>query len=203
MRAFVSLSSSPPSPISRCATACGTGRTPPRLRALERASFSTPSLSSSIGLGAQPIGLRVVERTHVGLGHGGASPGGCSSRRSRRSAVARDERVVVAAHHQHVAQRRRLRVLRPRVVVEAEVFLRRVGQQVEERGAGFVLGVDLFGLLHHPQRLVLAAGGHARRAALAEVGDEDRERRRRRRASSFPASRRSRWPSDRPSAPCR
>ena len=90
-------------------------------------------------------------------------------------AVAGHQRVVVAAHHEHVAQRRGLRVRRVGGVEEAEVLLRGVGQQVEEGGAGLVLGVDVFGFLHHLQRLVIAAGGDAGRAALAEIADEDGE----------------------------
>ncbi len=38
-----------------------------------------------------------------------------------------------------------------------------------------MLGIDLFGLLHHLERLVIAAGGDAGRAALAEIADEDGE----------------------------
>ena len=79
------------------------------------------------------------------------------------------------AHHEHVAQRGGLRVGRVGGVEQAEVLLRGVGQQVEEGGAGLVLGIDLFGLLHHLERLVIAAGGHAGRAALAEIADEDGE----------------------------
>ena len=156
-----------------------------------------------VGLRAEAIGLRVIERPHVRLGHRGDRAQDALLAAARAGAVARDQRVVVPPHHQHVAQRRGLRILRPRVVVEAEILLRRVGQQVEERGAAFVLGVDLLGFLHHPQRLVLAAGRDARRAPLAEVRDEDREDAARRRASSSQASRRSRWPSGTPSAPCR
>src|SRR6185503_18906360 len=48
-------------------------------------------------------------------------------------------------------------------------------QQIEERGAAFMLGIDFLGLLHHAKRLVLAAGGDARRASLAEIRDEDRK----------------------------
>ena len=61
-------------------------------------------------------------------------------------------------------------------VVEAEVLLRSVGQQVEEGRAGFVLGVHLFGLLHHLQRLVIAAGRDAGRAALAQVAETKMEK---------------------------
>ena len=124
---------------------------------------------------AEAVGLRVVERPHVGLGDRGDRAQDALLAAAGAGAVARDQRVVVPPHHQHVAQRGGLRVLRPRVVVEAEILLRRVGQQVEERGAGLVLGVDFLGLLHHPQRLVIAAGRDACRAALAEVRHEDRE----------------------------
>ena len=60
-------------------------------------------------------------------------------------------------------------------VVEAEELLRGVGQQIEEVRAGLVLGVDLFGLLHHLERLVVAAGRDAGRAALAQIADKNGE----------------------------
>ena len=161
--------------MSRCATAWRNRSYSSWLRAFSAASFCTPAFSSSSAFAPEAIGLRVVERPHVGLGDRRDRAQDALLAAAGARAVARDQRVVVPPHHQHVAQRGGLGVLRPRVVVEAEVLLRRVGQQVEERGAGFVLGVDLFGLLHHPQRLVLAARRDARRAAFAEVRHEDRE----------------------------
>ena len=86
-----------------------------------------------------------------------------------------DQSVVVVAHHQHVAQSRGLGILRVRIAVESQKLLRRVGQQIEERRAGLVFGVDLFGLVHHLQRLVVAASGDTRGTAFAQVGDEDGE----------------------------
>ncbi len=175
IRALVSLSSSPPRPMSRWATAWRNRSYSSWLRAFNSASFCTPSLSSSFGLRPQPIGLRVVERTHVRFGDRRDGPQNALLAAAGARAVARHQRVVVPAHHQHVAQRGGLRVLRARVVVEAQVLLRRVGQQVQERGAGLVLRVDVLGFLHHLQRLVVAAGRDAGRAALAEVRHEDRE----------------------------
>ena len=60
-------------------------------------------------------------------------------------------------------------------VEEPEVLGRGVGQQVQEGRPRLVLGVHLLRLLHHLEGLVVAAGGDAGRAALAEVGDEDGE----------------------------
>ena len=45
------------------------------------------------------------------------------------------------------------------------------GSRSRKARAGFVLGVHLFGLLHHLQRLVIAAGRDAGRAALAQIAD--------------------------------
>jgi hypothetical protein len=68
--------------------------------------------------------------------------------------------------HQHVAQRSGLGILRPLIVVEAQVFLRRIRQKIHEAGARLVVGVDLLGFLDHLQGLVLAACGHAGSAAF-------------------------------------
>ena len=62
-----------------------------------------------------------------------------------------------------------------RIVVEPKELLRRVGQQIQEGGAGLVFGVDRFGLVDHPQRVVVAASRDTRGTALAQVGDEDGE----------------------------
>ena len=90
-------------------------------------------------------------------------------------AVARNQRVIVAAHHHQIAQRGGFGFIRMRIVIEAEVFLRSVRQEVQESGSGFVLGVYLFRLLHHLQSLVIAASGNARGATFAQIGNEDGE----------------------------
>ncbi len=142
---------------------------------LELRQLPDAGLVELVGLGPEPKGLGVVERTHVGLGDRRHRLQDALLAAAGASTVPRDERVVVPAHHQHVAQGGGLGVLRPGVVVEPEVLLRRVRQQIQERGAAFVLGVHLLGLLNHPQRLVVAAGGDARGAALAQIRNEDRE----------------------------
>ena len=142
---------------------------------LDRRQLLDAFLLQLIRLCAEPVGLRVEERPHVGFRDRRDGLEDALLAAARACAVSRYERVVVAAHHQHVAQRRGFGILRPRVVVEAEILLRGVGQQVEERGARFVLGVDLFGFLHHLQRLVFAAGRHAGRAPFAQVRHEDGE----------------------------
>ena len=142
---------------------------------LERLQPLDADLVQFVGGCPQPIGFRVIQRPHVRLGDGRDRAQDALLAAAGAGAVARDERVVVLAHHQHVAQRRGLRILRPAVDVEAQVLLRRVRQQIEERGAGFVLRVHVLGFLHHPQRLMLAARGDAGGAALTEVRDEDRE----------------------------
>ena len=120
--AFVSLSSSPPRPISRWATAW-------RYRSYSSGSgFQLGELLNAltfqlVGLGAEPVGLRVEERAHVGFGHRRDGLEDAFLAAAGARAVARHQGVVVSAHHQHVAQRGGLGVLRPRVVVKAEVLL--------------------------------------------------------------------------------
>ena len=157
---------------------------------LERLEAGDAVLFKIAGLGYEAIGLGVVDGAHVGLGDRGDGAQHALFAAARAGAVAGDQRVVVAAHHEHVAQRCGLRVGRIRGVEKAEVLLRSVGQQVEEGGAGFVLGVDVFGLLHHLQRLVIAAGGDAGRAAFAQIADEDGEDAAGCRAPCAPATRR-------------
>src|SRR5262249_270736 len=101
------------------------------------------------GLADEAISLGVVHGAHVGLGYRGDGSKNALLTATWAGAVASDESVVVAANHEHVAERGSLRVSRVRAVEEAEVLLRRVGQLVEEGGAGFVLGVDLLGFLDH------------------------------------------------------
>ena len=97
------------------------------------------------GLGHEAVALGVVDGAHVGLGYGGDGAEDGFFAAAGAGAVAGYEGVVVGADHEHIAQGRGLRVGRVGGVEEAEVLLRGVGQQVEEAGAGFVLGVDLFG----------------------------------------------------------
>ena len=108
--AFVSLSSSPPSPMIRCATAWRKQRVLFGIAHLELCEPRTPFFSSSPALArsgrpwhgrSAACRLRSPRNRaqHALLATAGAGP------------VARHERVVVRAHHQHVAQRGRLRVL--------------------------------------------------------------------------------------------
>src|SRR5208283_3924253 len=70
---------------------------------------------------------------------------------------------------------RSLGILWPLIAVEAQVFLRRIRQKIQEASASLVVGVDLFGFVDHLQRLVVAAGGNARGTAFAQVGYKDGE----------------------------
>ena len=142
---------------------------------MSAASRGDAGLLELAGLGDEAVALGVVDGAHVSLGDGGDGAQHALFAAAGAGAVAGDQRVVVGADHEHVAQGGGLRVRRVGGVEEAEELLRGVGQQVEEGGAGLVLGVDLFGFLHHLERLVIAAGGDAGRAALAEIADEDGE----------------------------
>ena len=86
--------------------------------------------SSSSAFARKRSAFAWIQRPHVRLGHRRHRPQDALLAAAGARAVARHQRVVVPPHHQHVAQRRGLRILRPRVVVEAEILLRRVGQQV-------------------------------------------------------------------------
>ncbi len=142
---------------------------------LERFQEGNTVLFEVAGLGYEAICLRVEDGAHVSLSDGSDGAEHALLAAARASAVAGDQRVVVAAHHEHVAQRCGLRVRWIGCVEQAEVLLRCVGQQVEEGGAGFVFGVDFGGFLHHLERHVIAASGDAGRAAFAEIADEDGE----------------------------
>ena len=142
---------------------------------LEGCEAGDAGLFQLAGLGHKAIRLGVVDGAHVSLGDRGDGAQYALFAAAGAGAVAGHQRVVVAAHHQHVAQRRGLGVGRVGGVEQAEVLLRGVGQQVKEGGAGFVLGVDFLGFLHHAERLVIAAGRDAGGAALAEIADEDGE----------------------------
>ena len=127
------------------------------------------------GLGDEAVALGVVDGAHVGLGHRGDGTEDGLFTATGAGAVTGYEGVVVGADHEHVAEGRGLGVGGVGGVEEAEVLLRSVGQQVEEAGACFVLGVDFFSLLHHAERVVIAAGSDAGCAAFAEIADEDAE----------------------------
>ena len=173
-----------------------------RVALLESGQFCRAGLLQLAGLGHKAIALGVEDRAHVSLGHRSDGAQHALFAAARAGAVAGNQRVVVGAHHEHVAQRRGLRVRRIGAVIQAQVLLRGVGQQIEEVRAGLVLGVHLFGLLHHLQRLVVAAGRDAGRAAFAQIAHENGKDAARAGLSCAPATRRWRSSSGRPSAPC-
>ena len=74
-----------------------------------------------------------------------------------------------------VTQRRGLRVEGVVAIVVAQVFLWRVGQEIQKLRRRGDLGVQLFAVRHHAKGIVVAAFGHALAAALAEIGNEDGE----------------------------
>ena len=142
---------------------------------LEHGEPGDAALFQIAGLGQEAVALGVEDGAHISLGDGGDGAQNALFPAARAGAVAGDQRVVVGAHHEHIAQRGGLGVGGIGGVVEAEVLLRGVGQQIEEGGAGLVLGVDLLGLRNHFEGIVVAAGGDAGRAALAEIADKNGE----------------------------
>ena len=113
---------------------------------LENGETGDAALFQVAGLGQEAVALGVEDGAHVGLGDRGDGAQNALFSAAGAGAVAGDQRVVGGAHHQHIAQRGGLGVGGVGGVVEAEVLLRCVGQQIEEVGAGHVLGVDLLGL---------------------------------------------------------
>ncbi len=134
-----------------------------------------PLLLHLICLGAKAVGLVMIERAHVGLGDRGDRAQDALFAATGAGAVAGDQGLVIAAHHEVVAQRGLAGIHGRLVVVEAEVFLGRVGEQAAEDLRGGKLGIQLLGLGGHPQGVVVAADLHALAAAFAEVGDVDLE----------------------------
>ena len=116
---------------------------------LEYGETGNAALFKLAGLGDEAVALGVVDGAHVSLSDGGDGAENGLFAAAGAGAVAGYQRVVVGADHEHVAQGRGLGVGGIGGVVEAEELLRSVRQQVEEAGAGFVLGVDFFGFRHH------------------------------------------------------
>ena len=115
----------------------------------------------------------MVDGAHVGFRHCGNGAKNALFAAAGAGAVARDQRVVVGANHEQIAQRGRLRFRGIGRIEEAEILLRGIGQQIEESRASLVLGIYGFRLRDHAERIVIAAGGYAGSAALAQIGDED------------------------------
>ena len=120
----------------------------------------------------QACGFLVEDRPHVGLGDGGAGAEHALFAAASTGPVAADECLVVAPHHEVVAQGGLAGVLRRVVVVQAKEFLARVRQQPAEDLRGGQFGVEFRRFAGHAQRVVVAADLHAFAAALAEVADE-------------------------------
>ena len=106
MRLAVSSSFSPPRPMMTCATAR-------RKRLYIRFAARLELLRVSPGrcfpdasaLRAQAVGLLVIQRAHVGFRDGGSGAQHALLAATGARAVAGDERLVIAAHHQVIAQR--------------------------------------------------------------------------------------------------
>ena len=103
---------------------------------LHRLQFRDAGIFQVRGLAAQAVGLLVIQRAHVGLGHGSRRAEHALLAATGARAVAGNERLVIAPHHQVISQRGLARIRGVHVVVKAEVFLRRVGQQARENLRG-------------------------------------------------------------------
>ena len=127
------------------------------------------------GLGAQAVGLLVIQRAHVSLGDGGCCAQHAFLAAPGARAVAGDERFVIAPDHEMIAERSFTRVRGVVVIVKAKIFLRRVGQQPRENLRGGQVGVQILRLARHAERVMVAANLHAFATTLAKVGDENGE----------------------------
>ena len=175
-----------------CATARRKSSYSSSLRAFSAASFCRSLLFELRGFRAEAIRFFVIERAHVGFGDGSGRAQNALFTAAGAGAVAGDERFVIATDHEVIAQRGFAGILRRAVVVEAEEFLARVGQETREDLRGGVLGVEILGLARHAQRIVITADLHAFAASFAKVGNENAEDVRRRREFSFPRCGKSR-----------
>src|SRR5215471_11561389 len=75
-----------------------------------------------------------------------------------------------------IAQSRFTGILRCDIGVEAEEFLRRVGQQPREDLCGRVPGVEILSFGGHAQRIMITANLHAFAATFAEIGNKNAEK---------------------------
>jgi len=87
---------------------------------LEHRQLGDAGLLQFAGLGHEAVGLGVIHGPHVGLGDGRDRPQHALLAAARAGAVAGYKRVVVAAHHEHVAQRGGFRVGRVGGVEQAK-----------------------------------------------------------------------------------
>jgi hypothetical protein len=123
MRPSVSFSSSPPE------THQEVGDRLLEEHVLDRAPYGAlgqllrAELVEAAGLRPEPVRLGVVDRPHVRLGHRCQGVQDALLAAAGAGPVAGDERVVVLAHHEVVAERGRLRVDRVLAVEEPEVLL--------------------------------------------------------------------------------
>src|ERR1035441_7683349 len=155
IRDFASASSSPPSAARSVGTAFAaqshdemsdglaekgvTGR----VCFLQRSQLSRASLFQLSCLGHKAVALGVEDGAHISLGDGSDRAEHALFSATSAGSVARNQRIVVGTNHKHVAQRRGLGVGRVGGVEQAQILLRRVWQQVEEGGAGFVLSIHV------------------------------------------------------------
>ncbi len=100
----------------------------PGLLALERCQFGDAGLFKFAGLGDEAVALGVEDGAHVSLSDGGDGAEDGLFTAAGAGAVSGDERVVVGADHQHIAQGCGLRVGGIGGVEEAEELLRGVWQ---------------------------------------------------------------------------
>ena len=142
---------------------------------MSASQFGQAFFLQPIGFGAEPVGLLMVKRPHVGFRHGSGRAQDALFAATGAGAVARDQRFVVAPHHQVIAESGFARVLRRGVVVEAEELLRRVREQTGKDLRGGEMRIQVLRLRRHAQGIVVAANLDAFAAAFAEVGDEDGE----------------------------
>src|SRR5208337_5657906 len=136
----------------------------------QRSQLPNSRLVELVCFGSQPVGFSVVQRPYVGLGGGSDGTQHLLLAAACAGAIAAHHGVVVVPDHQHVAQRRGLGILWPLIVVETQVFLRRIRQKIQEASASLVFRVHFLRFLYHLQRLVLAAGSHACSATFTEIG---------------------------------
>ena len=142
--------------------------------------LQNPEFGHSVGfqLGGfltQTRGFLVIHRPHVCLGDRGDRTQHALLSAAGTSAIAGNERLVIAPHHEVVSQGRFAGGLGAVIIVQAEEFLVCVRQQPAEHLCGGELGVEIGSLRGHAQRIMITAHLYAFAAAFAEIAHEDGE----------------------------
>ncbi len=142
---------------------------------LEGVKLGQAALLQTIGLFPQTCSLFMVKWAHVCLGHRGDCTQYALLPTPRTSSITRNQSLIVAPHHQMIAQGCFAGSLWTIIIIQAKKFLVGIGQQTTEYLGSCEVRIKLRGLLCHAQCIVVAAHLHALATTLTKVTDENRK----------------------------